>query len=177
MVKWGPEKLTWVGESFSSSSSSCSSLFSSSFPSSSSLSILKYSFYHFIKSLHTRRREGSRHGQKMDLLSREFSELPLTWDLCHLHLLINLRQSCVWWEMQPNYPHWLSQQIANHGHLSEAILDRSTARRYIAKSRCMRAQRHWPSCPDQKDCSAYTQNHKQSESSGLKWQHLGWSLS
>ena len=92
------------------------------------------------------------------------------WDLCHLHLLI--RQSCVWWEMQPNYLHWLSQQMANHGHLSEAILNCSNARRHVAKSICMRAQRHWPNCPDQKDCSAYRENHKRSESSGLKW-HLG----
>lgn len=99
------------------------------------------------------------------------------WDRCHLHLLINLGQSCVWWETQPNYPHWLSQQIANNGYLSEAILDHSTARKHVAKSRCMRAQRPWPSCPDQKDCSAYTQNHKRSDSSGLKWQHLGWWLS
>lgn len=81
------------------------------------------------------------------------------WDLCHLHLLINLG-SLVCDETQPNYPHWLSQQIANNGYLSEAILGSFNCQETRIKSRCMRAQRPWPSCPDQKDCSAYTQNHK-----------------
>lgn len=58
-------------------------------------------------------------------------------------------------------------------HLSEAILDHSTARRHVAKSGCLRAQRHWSSCPDQEDCSTYTQNHELNKSYSLKWLHLG----
>lgn len=82
------------------------------------------------------------------------------------------KNSCRWWETCDPVT-LIGTAKTNHETFEWGHLDHPSARRHVAKSRCLRAQRHWSSCPDKENCSIYTHNHELNKRSGFKWLHFG----